>query len=68
MLSAGLALVRIVKNYDLGFENVQDLPQKVLETSSVLHRKSSVIFRNLRQSSEIFGKCLETSVWLSDNF
>ena len=40
----------------------------VIETSSVLPWKCLVIFGNLQQSSEIFGKCLETIVWPSDNF
>ena len=37
----------------------------MVETSSVLPRKSSVIFGNPQQS-EIFGKCSESFVWSSE--
>ena len=40
----------------------------IIETSLGLPRKSSAIFGNLQEFSEILGKCSETFVWPSEQF
>ena len=59
---------RWLRWYQVCLLNCTEIRWCIIETSSGLPRKSSVIFGHLRKFSEILGKCSGTFVWPSEQF